>query len=138
MKSALAAALALVATPALAADPGPPVSTVRGVAEASMTGQPVVLPQGPVRVTLTETVIPPHGRLPAHKHPYARYALLQAGRLKVTNLDTGTVTEVKPGDFVVDAIAQWHQAENLSDEPARLMVIDQAPPGQSNTIMKAP
>lgn len=138
MRAALAAAIVLLATPALAADPPAPVSTTVGVIKSSMTGQPIVLPQGRVEVTVTETVIPVGGMLAAHKHPWPRFAYIQAGRLQVTNLETGTVTIVGAGDVAADAIDQWHEGRNIGEEPVRLLVFDPVPPGQTNTIRKAP
>jgi hypothetical protein len=61
-----------------------------------------------------------------------------AGRLKITNLDTGQVREAVAGDWMVDAVDQWHEAEVLGPEPARLMTIDQAPPGATVTIPRNP
>jgi hypothetical protein len=60
---------ALVLAPAAVAQPAP-VTTPLKVLEATNSGQPVVMPAGPLRVTLSETVIPAHGGLPPHKHPY--------------------------------------------------------------------
>jgi quercetin dioxygenase-like cupin family protein len=137
MKTSLALALALAAAPAAAQAPAP-VSKELSAQDRTMSGQPIVLPQGPVRVTFTETVVPPGGRLAPHKHPYPRYALVTSGRLKVTNLVTGTVTEVKAGELAIDAVDQWHEAEVVGAEPVRLLVIDQAPPGVANTVRRDP
>ena len=73
--------------------------------------------------------MPVGGAVPAHKHAHPRLVGLLAGRLTVTNLDTGVVTEAKPGDWMVDPIDQWHEAQVIGDEPARLLVIDHAQPG---------
>ena len=91
MKACLILALALAAQPAAAQAPAA-VSKELSAQDRTMSGQPIALPQGPVRVTFTETVVPAGGRLAPHKHPYPRYALVTSGRLKVTNLVTGTVT----------------------------------------------
>ena len=56
----------------------------------------------------------------------------------MTNLDTGTVTMLKAGDFSVEALDQWHRAEPLEGKGARLLVIDQTTPGQVNMIRQAP
>jgi hypothetical protein len=39
---------------------------------------------------------------------------------------------------VVEAIDQWHSGEALDGKPVRLLVVDQAPPGQVNVVMKTP
>lgn len=113
-----------------------PVNTPVASLEATLTGQPIVAPAGPLRVTVTETLIPAGGTLAPHKHPYPRVVQVLAGRLKVTNLDTGTVSEPRPGEWLVDAVDQWHEAAALGAEPVRLLVIDQAPPGAPVTISK--
>ncbi len=137
-------AAALLATPALApawaqapARPGP-VTTLIGAAQATSSGQPVLLPQGPVQVTLSETTLAPGGALPAHKHPYPRYAYLLAGRLQVTNLDTGKTFDAKAGELVLDPVDQWHEAKVMGDEAVRLLTFDQTPPGAAAIIRREP
>ncbi|MFN3584544.1 cupin domain-containing protein [Phenylobacterium sp.] len=120
------------AAPAAAQAVNTPVATL----DATLTGQPIVAAPGPLRVTVTETLIPAGGRLAPHKHPYPRVVQVVAGHLKVTNLDTGAVSEPKPGEWLVDAVDQWHEAVALGAAPVRLLVIDQAPPGAAVTIPK--
>lgn len=124
-------ALTLAAAPPAIAQPASrPVATL----DATLSGQPITAPQGKLRVTVTETTIPAGGRLAAHKHPYARVVQVLAGRLKVTNLETGQAREVRAGDWLVDSIEQWHEAETVGAEPVRLLTIDYAPPGAQVTI----
>ncbi len=134
----LAAALAFAAAPAAAQ--APPGSVAKPVAQinTTMSGQPILLPQGPVQVTVTETSVPAGGVIAPHKHPFPRYAYILEGALQVTNLDTGTVTILKAGDFAVEALDQWHKAEPQDGKGAKLLVIDQTPPGQVNMVRKAP
>ena len=131
----LAAAVALAGP---AAAQAPPTTTVLKTLEATASGQPITLPQGPVRITASQTDVPAHGRIAAHKHPYPRYVYVAAGRLKVTNLDTGQSYELKAGEVSVDPIGQWHEAEALGDAPATLITVDQTPPGVSNVIRRQP
>jgi quercetin dioxygenase-like cupin family protein len=129
-------ALLLIAGPVAAQVPPVPGKPV--TIDATLSGQPIRAAEGPLRVTVTQTVIPAGGRLPVHKHPYPRVVNVLAGRLKITNLDTGQVREAGAGDWMVDAVDQWHEAEVLGPEPARLMTIDQAPPGATVTIPRNP
>lgn len=131
MRSALVLILPLMAAAPAAAQP---VSKPVAALDATLSGQPIVAPAGTLRVSVTETTIPAGGRRAAHKHPYPRVVQVLAGRLKVTNLDTGQVSEPKPGDWLVDAVDQWHEAAVVGDEPVRLLTIDQAPPGAQVTI----
>ena len=128
------AALAL-ATP-LAAQPvtvGTPV-----VIDATLSGQPIRPPSGDLRVTITQVELPAGGKLAAHKHPYPRLVQVLSGRLEIRNLDTGQTREAKAGDWMVDAVEQWHEAVVLGDQPVRLTTIDQAPPGKPVTIPRNP
>jgi len=135
MKRALTI-LALLATPAAAQTPPAPGKPV--TIDATLSGQPIRAPSGDLRVTVTQTVVPVGGRLPVHKHPYPRVAHIVSGRFKITNLDTGQVREAVAGDWMVDAVDQWHEAEVVGDEPARLMTVDQAPAGSAVTILRFP
>lgn len=136
MRSALLAALALAAGPA-AAQPAPTQTTVATL-ERTLSGQPIVAPAGQLSVTVSEALIPVGGRLPQHKHPYLRIGHVLAGRLKVTNHVTGAVVEIGAGQWVVDPIDQWHEGEAVGDQPVRLLLIDQAPPGKAVTIPRNP
>lgn len=115
-----------------------PVTTPLKSLDATSAGQAIVMPTGPLRVTVSQTVIPAHGALPAHKHPYPRYVYVAAGAVRVTNLVTGQVFEMKAGDMTIDPIDQWHKAEALGDQPATLFAIDQAPPGAATSIRREP
>lgn len=106
--------------------------------DSTLSGQPIRAPAGDLRVTITHTQLPVGGKLAAHKHPYPRVVQVLAGRLEVRNLDTGQTRAAKAGDWMVDAVEQWHEAVVVGDEPVRLMTIDQAPPGQPVTIMRNP
>jgi quercetin dioxygenase-like cupin family protein len=137
--AALACAASATAQPAPSAAPSAaPVTTALKRVEATSSGQPIVMPKGPLRVTVSETTIPPHGSLPVHKHPYPRYVYVLSGRVRVTNLDTGQAAEFKAGDMTIDPIGQWHKAQALGEEGARLITVDQAPPGAQTTVLREP
>lgn len=133
-----ALSLATTAQAQSAQSPSGPVTTTLKTLDATSAGQPIIMPAGPLRVTLSETTIPAHGALPPHKHPYPRYVLVTAGQLRVTNLVTGQVTVMKEGDTTIDPIDQWHQAQALGDAPVHLITIDQAPPGAATSVRREP
>lgn len=138
----LSAALAFAPMAALAeapATPPPgPVSLPLGVFDQTMTGQPLTVPTGALQARVSKTTIPVGARLPPHKHPYPRYAYILAGEIEVTNLETGLVRSFKAGEFAIESRDQWHEGRAVGDQPAVLLVIDQAPPGETNVVMKAP
>jgi quercetin dioxygenase-like cupin family protein len=123
-------------SPALAQTPAP-VSTPVDAFDATVSEQPIVLPQGPVRLTVTQTDLAAGGLIPPHKHPWPRYNYVLAGAVRVTNLDTGAVQDFKAGQVIVEAVGQWHKGEALGG-PVRLLAFDQTPPGESNMVRMAP
>jgi quercetin dioxygenase-like cupin family protein len=103
---------------------------------ATITGQPLVMPGPPVEVVISRTEIPVGGVLPMHKHPWPRYAIVEQGRLRVRYEAAGLVREFGPGEAVIEAIDQWHEAQVVGAEPVRILVIDHVPPGQINMVRR--
>ena len=71
-----------------------------------------------------------------HKHPFVRYAHVLIGTLRLANTETGHRNVHKAGDFIIEAIGQWHQAVNLDDRPLNSLVIDQQAGQKSNVVMR--
>lgn len=134
---ALSAALLLAACAAASAQEAA-VATPLTRATTTNSGQPILLPEGPMEVSVSRVVIPAGSKLPVHKHPYPRYAYVEAGHIRVTNIDTGGEVEFAPGGFIVEAMDQWHTGLALGPDDVRLLVIDQHPPGEGNTVRRDP
>jgi quercetin dioxygenase-like cupin family protein len=100
------------------------------------SGQPIVLPSGEVEVTASIFIIPGGASLAVHRHPFPRYGYVLSGALSVTNAETGQATQFKSGDLVIEAVGQWHSGMNPGKEPLRLLVLDQAPRGATNTELQ--
>lgn len=100
------------------------------------SGKPITLPQNNVRVIVSTFDIAPAATLPVHKHPFARYGIVQVGTLKVINVETNEFKIYKSGDFIVEMIDQWHRAENVGDDAVKLLVIDQVEGTAANTVLK--
>jgi quercetin dioxygenase-like cupin family protein len=111
---------------------------VKQVTSTAVTasGQPITLPQKDVHVVVSTFDIPAGANLPEHKHPFARYAYVLAGTLRVTNVETGQSETYKMGDFIVEAIDQWHKAANVGADAVKLVVIDQVEETGSNTVLR--
>jgi quercetin dioxygenase-like cupin family protein len=111
---------------------------VRPVISTAVTasGQAITLPQKGVHVVATTYDIPRGATLPEHKHPYARYAYVLGGTLRVTNTENGKSEVYKTGDFIVEAIGQWHKATNIGKGPVKLLVVDQVEGDQNNTVIQ--
>ena len=136
MKIILATAMALFALNAQAADKPSILVTKLFTGSETNTGQPILLPQNNVEVIVSTYDIAPGAVLPQHEHPFARYAYVMAGTIEVTNTEVGTVKTYKTGDFIVEAISQWHKGATIGDVPVKLLVIDQVEGDQSNVILK--
>lgn len=136
--SALLLAVAFFTTSANALDSSntPVVVTPLVSKTTTASGQPITLPQRNVEVQVSSYQIAPGATLPVHKHPFPRYAYVEQGTLKVTNVETGAANAFKSGDFIVEMIGQWHQATNIGTNPVKLLVIDQVEQGAKNTILK--
>lgn len=134
---AFAAALLLAACASASAQEQA-ATTPLTTATTTNSGQPILLPQGPMQVTVSRVVIPAGAKLPVHKHPFPRYAYVEAGRIRVTNIDTGGEVEFAPGGFIVEAVGQWHTGQALGAQDVRLLVIDQHPPGAATTERRDP
>ncbi|MGX5841948.1 cupin domain-containing protein [Mesorhizobium sp. ArgA1] len=138
LASTLLFAVALSVNAAWALDSSGTPVVVTPLADRTQTasGQPIVLPQKNVQVLVSTYDIAVGATLPVHKHPFARYAYVEAGTLKVTNVETGNSNTYKTGDFIVEMIGQWHQATNIGDGAVKLLVIDQVEQGVKNTILQ--
>ena len=85
--SLLAACASVTAVHALDSGAAAPVVvTPVKTSDVTSTGQPITLPQKNVEVTASIYDIAPGATLPVHQHPFARYAYVLAGTLKVTNV----------------------------------------------------
>lgn len=111
---------------------------VRPVLSATTTssGQPIVLPQKDAQVIASTYDIPPGAVLPKHKHPFPRYGYVLAGTIAVTNLDTGKTETFKTGDFILEAVDQWHYGATVGAEAVKLLVIDMVEKGQANVVLQ--
>jgi len=132
MFPALFAAVALAA-----AAPAQPTSSAVKF-DQTITGQPVILPQGPVAVEVRVSEFPAGFKGPVHKQPYARYAYILSGRLRVHYEDGGVTKEFGQGEAMIEGIDQWHWVEPVGSEGVKVLVIDQTPPGAANVVIRRP
>ncbi|MGQ0660053.1 cupin domain-containing protein [Sphingosinicella sp.] len=125
-----------VAVSAAGQEASPPQTTILNRASSTITGQPIAMPAPALEVVISRTEIPAGGALPMHRHPWPRYAIVESGRLRVRYEEAGLVREFGPGEAVIEAIGQWHEAQVVGAEPVRIIVIDHVPPGQTNLIRR--
>jgi quercetin dioxygenase-like cupin family protein len=99
-------------------------------------GDPIVMPSKNAEVEVSIYDIPVGAALPEHQHPFPRSGYMPAGARRITNTETGKSVEYHAGDFILEAIGHWHRAQNIGNEPIRLVVIDQVEQGRGNTILR--
>jgi quercetin dioxygenase-like cupin family protein len=126
----------LFALPLEASEDKPVVVTPVITTAVTAGGQPITLPQRNVEVAVSTYDIAANARLPEHKHPFPRYGYVLSGTLRVTNTETGKSDLYKAGDFIVEAVGQWHRAANEGAEPVKLLVIDMIEKGESNAVVR--
>ena len=126
--------LLAIAGAAAQTPPSAPATTILQRSSSTVTGQPLALPAGPLEVVIAVTEIPAGGALPMHKHPWPRYAIVERGRLRVSYEEARLVREFGPGEAVIEAVDQWHEARVVGPDPVRVVVIDHVPPGRTNLV----
>ena len=129
-------AAALAGSAALAADAPKQSGQQLLSTRQTISGQAIMPPAKVLQVTATLSELKPGESTPVHKHPYLRYDYVLEGRIQVTNFTTGKVDIVSAGQFVVDPVDQWHQGKAMDGKRVRLLIIDQAPVGKSNLVLK--
>ena len=115
-----------------------PKVTIKPVARTDKTvlGQPIVVPpNAELRAFTVE--FEPGARLRIHKHPYPHYVYVEKGTLTVMNVETGQNLDFKPGSFFAEMTNTWHYGINKTNEPVKLLVIEQMPKNAAtNTVLK--
>lgn len=104
--------------------------------QTTSCGQPLVLPGGDLEVVVSIYDIAAGASLASHRHPALRYGYVLSGKLSVTNEETLQTQIYRAGNFVIEAIDQWHHARNPGGKAAKLLVIDQVTPGQATGIFR--
>jgi len=127
--------IALAASSTYAAGSKPVVTPVL-TTDVTASGQPFTFPAKDAQVVVSTYEIPAGAALPQHKHLFPRFGYMLAGTLQVTNAETGKSELYKAGDFIPEAIGQWHQGANVGTDTAKLVVIDVIEKGQSNTVLR--
>lgn len=92
-------------------------------------------PTTPPEVTVLNITIPPHSRLPLHKHPVINAGVLLRGELTVV-AESGERLQLKAGEAIVELVDRWHYGSNERDEPAQIIVFYAGTPGTPITVIK--
>ena len=118
--------------------PGKAVVTPIVRTAATISGQPLRLPQGASEMAAAFVDIPAGGAIMIHKHPWSRFVYVESGTLQVTNHATGASKDFPAGTVLAEVVEQWHEGRAVGGTPVRVVVIDVVPPGVNNSVMQAP
>ena len=88
-------------------------------------------------MTALRITIPPHTKLPVHRHPVINAGILLSGALTVIS-EAGDTLQMKTGDVIVEMVNQWHHGENNGDVPAEIVVFYSGNVDTPVTILKEP
>jgi len=86
-------------------------------------------------MTALRITIPPHTKLPVHRHPVINAGILLSGALTVIS-EAGDTLHMKTGDVIVEMVNEWHHGENNGDVPAEIVVFYSGNVGTPVTILK--
>lgn len=92
-------------------------------------------PKGQPEITILKITIPPHTKLPMHKHPFINAGVLLKGNLTVTTKD-GKKLHLKEGESIAEVVSTWHYGKNESDAPCEIIVFYAGIKGKPITIKK--
>ncbi|ACJ31230.1 Conserved protein, contains double-stranded beta-helix domain [Shewanella piezotolerans WP3] len=85
-------------------------------------------------VTIKEIVIAPGEQLPWHQHPVINAGILLSGELVVQTRD-GKKLHLKAGDTLIELVNTSHTGQNISAEPAKIVVFYLAEQGEKVTVL---
>jgi len=92
-------------------------------------------PTGQPEVTILRITVPPHTRLPLHKHSVINAGVLLRGKLSVVSAD-GKTLHLAAGDHIVELVDKWHFGKNETDQPAEIIVFYAGEVDEKVTIKK--
>lgn len=78
--------------------------------------------EGQPQVQILKYTIPPHFKLPEHKHPAMNAGIVTKGKLRVISTQTNDTLIISKGEPIVELINTWHYGENISDEQLEIIV----------------
>ena len=99
----------------------------------SKNGKSVDFPKTNAEITAAVVELPPGSVRPRTTHPWPRYVYVIEGTLIVGG-DDGKATEYPAGSLLVTQNS-WDIPKNAGDKAVKLLVIDSAEAGKSNSIV---
>lgn len=132
----LATAIALSSASVLAQDdPLPEGFTTEPLIKTALTrdGEPIVYPTGTPEIVSVIGTLEPGGRTALHEHPVPVYVYVLEGELELKS-EGGEPQRYSAGQAFIEAQNRKHQAFNVADAPARVLVVFVGAEGQPPTV----
>jgi quercetin dioxygenase-like cupin family protein len=136
LRRAIAVAIALTATPALAEDAAPNYQALLSPLLQSGTdilGAPIQYPAGDAKITTAIVTLAPGVSTGWHVHEVPLYAYILEGELTVDYGDKGTRV-YKAGDSVLEAMNWPHNGANLGTVDLKLLAVYMGGGDAANTV----
>lgn len=122
--------------PVLAASAQTPPRPAEGLFTSDYVGEPITMPDGPLRLLVNRYVIREGANLPWHLHPEQRYAYVESGSIRVED-ERGNSQVYAPGQMLVEQRQVVHRGINLGQGEVSLLVFDYVPRGvHTNTVVR--
>jgi quercetin dioxygenase-like cupin family protein len=96
-------------------------------------GNPITLPTGTPEIISVVATLEPDGRTPLHQHPVPVYVYMLEGEIEVRT-EGAEPQRYAAGEAFIEAQNSMHQAFNVGDAPAKLLVVIVGAEGQPPTI----
>ena len=96
-------------------------------------GVPITLPTGTPEIISVIATLEPDGRTPLHQHPVPVFVYVQEGEV-VVRTEGAEAQRYAAGEAFIEAQNSTHQAFNVGDAPAKLLVVIVGEEGQPPTV----
>jgi len=136
MKLAAAIFALLVTSLRLLAEDANPVSEILAQSDKMWDGTPLPhYPAGTPQISVLKIIIPPHSKLPWHKHPCINAGYVASGVLTVV-AEGGEKKTLRAGDALIELVDKWHYGRNDGAEPVTIIVVYAGSPGVPLAVPK--
>jgi quercetin dioxygenase-like cupin family protein len=96
-------------------------------------GEEITLPTGRVEITSVIGTLEPNGQTPLHQHPVPVYVYVLEGEVELRT-EGDEPQRYAAGEAWIESQGTLHQAHNVADAPARVLIVIIGEEGQPATI----
>lgn len=96
-------------------------------------GEPIILPTGTAEITSVIGTLEPNGRTPLHQHPVPVYVYVMEGEVELRT-EGDDPQRYAAGEAWIESQGALHQAHNVGETPAKLLIVIIGEEGQPATV----